>query len=109
MEAEVPDKIYFKIGEVAKITSLKPSVLRYWESEFSALNPAKSWSGQRMYNKKHLDVIFEIKRLLYLEKMTIEGARKKLDNRRKGEDAEERLARVLAEVRDELGRIRDSL
>lgn len=108
MDTEVPDKLYFKIGEVAKITSLKTSVLRYWETEFSQLNPTKSWSGQRFYTRKDLDLIFTIKKLLYLEKMTIEGARKRLAGKTGEEDSGLR-ARVLEEVKEELKSLRNSL
>jgi DNA-binding transcriptional MerR regulator len=78
MEAVIPDKLYFKIGEVADIASLRPSVLRYWESEFGMLRPGKSRAGQRMYSRKDLDMVLTIKQLLYVEKLTIEGARKRI-------------------------------
>ncbi len=83
MVAGIPDKLFFKIGEVAEIISLRPSVLRFWETEFDALKPGKSRTGQRLYTKKDLELLFEIKRLLYSEKLTIEGARIKLHNTRK--------------------------
>jgi len=73
-----PDKLFYKIGEVSKIAGVEPYVLRYWESEFQFLKPRKSKSGQRIYIKKDLDLIFEIKSLLYNERYTIEGVRKKL-------------------------------
>ncbi len=72
-----PDKLFYKIGEVSKIAGVEPYVLRYWESEFQFLRPRKSKSGQRIYVKKDLDLIFEIKNLLYNERYTIEGVRKK--------------------------------
>ncbi len=108
MDAEVPDKLYFKIGEVAKITSLKPSVLRYWETEFSQLSPTKSWSGQRFYTRQDLGVIFTLKKLLYLEKLTLEGARKRL-NSKKIQNSEEATATIIQEVKEELRKLRDSL
>jgi DNA-binding transcriptional MerR regulator len=74
----IPDKLYFKIGEVAEITSVKPYVLRYWESEFKMVNPSKSRSRQRLYRKSDVELIFRIKELLYEERYTINGARKKL-------------------------------
>ena len=107
MEAEVPDKLYFKIGEVAKIASLKPSVLRYWETEFSELRPTKTWSGQRCYTKSDLDLVFRIKKMLYLDKLTIEGARKQLGAKRSEENDER--SRLIDEIRQELQKIRDSL
>jgi DNA-binding transcriptional MerR regulator len=73
-----PDKLFYKIGEVSKIAGVEPYVLRYWESEFQFLRPRKSKSGQRIYVKKDLDLIFQIKNLLYKERYTIEGVRKKL-------------------------------
>jgi DNA-binding transcriptional MerR regulator len=74
----IPDKLYFKIGEVAEITGVKPYVLRYWESEFKMVNPSKSRSRQRLYRKSDVELIFRIKELLYEERYTINGARKKL-------------------------------
>ena len=117
MAVLIPDKLFFKIGEVAHITSLRPSVLRYWETEFELLNPVKSRSGQRLYTKKELDVILEIKKLLYSEKLTIEGARKKL--KVKGKQKEliledvvhdtDHIVKVLRETKEALEKIRDSL
>ncbi|SRR5690554_4343383 len=80
------DKLYYKIGEVCEITELKSSVLRFWEKEFKQLRPVKSGGGQRFYTKKHLDLIFSLKRMLYEEKLTIEGVRRKL-NRGQNEPA----------------------
>jgi len=75
---KIPDKLYFKIGEVAKITKVQPYVLRYWESEFSLIKPKKSLSKQRIYSRRDLENIITIKRLLYKERYTLEGAKKKL-------------------------------
>ena len=69
-------KLYYSIGEVSKITDLKQYVLRYWETEFKQLNPNKNKAGNRTYRQKDIDIILEIKNLLYKEKFTIEGARK---------------------------------
>ena len=71
-------KLYYSIGEVSKITELKQYVLRYWETEFKQLNPNKNKAGNRTYRQKDIDLILEIKNLLYDEKFTIEGARKVL-------------------------------
>jgi len=112
MEVEVPDKLYFRIGEVAELASLKPSILRFWETEFDQLNPVKSSSGQRLYSRKNLELILQIKSLLYSERLTIEGARKKISERKsnKSEILDFDLkTRVLREVKEDLIRIRDSL
>ena len=72
------DKRYFRIGEVSRIIGVQPFVLRYWESEFPQIRPRRADSNQRTYQKKDLEIIFEIKRFLYEERLTIEGAKKKL-------------------------------
>lgn len=74
----IPDKIYFKIGEVARLTGVKPYVLRYWETEFKAIQPVKSRSRQRLYRKRDVELILKIKELLYEQRFTIEGARKRV-------------------------------
>tara|TARA_A100001388_G_scaffold276838_1_gene265786 strand:- start:1068 stop:1436 length:369 start_codon:yes stop_codon:yes gene_type:complete len=71
-------KLYYSIGEVSKTTGLKQYVLRYWETEFKQLNPTKNKAGNRTYRQKDIDLIMNIKSLLYDEKFTIEGARKML-------------------------------
>ena len=68
-------KLYYSIGEVSKITKLKQYVLRYWETEFKQLSPAKNKAGNRTYRQKDIDIILEIKELLYNQKFTIDGAR----------------------------------
>lgn len=73
-----PDKLFYKIGEVSKIVGVEPYVLRYWETEFPFLKPRKSKSGQRVYVKKDIELLLQIKRLLYQERYTIEGVRKRL-------------------------------
>ncbi len=75
---QIPEKLYYKIGEVAGITKVKPHVLRYWETEFRIINPRKSQTKQRVYSKKDIHLILEIKRLLYKEKFTLEGAKKRM-------------------------------
>ncbi len=72
---EIPDKLYFRIGEVARLAGVNPSVLRYWESEFPAIDPKKSGSNHRLYRRKDVEHILEIKRLLYEKRFTIQGAR----------------------------------
>jgi DNA-binding transcriptional MerR regulator len=99
---QIPDdKTYFRIGEVSRITGLEPYVLRYWESEFPQIRPRRADSNQRTYRKKDLEIIMEIKRLLYDERLTIEGARKKLKQKQKMTDGVgER--EILAELKSEL-------
>ena len=72
----LPDKIFFKIGEVAEIAGVPPYILRYWESEFPTLHPEKSTTGQRLYRQKDVRAILRIKHLLYTERYTIRGARR---------------------------------
>lgn len=74
----IPDKLYFKIGEVADIVGVKPYVLRYWETEFPDIAPGKSKSQQRLYKRKEVEMILLVRDLLYKEKFTIEGARRRL-------------------------------
>ena len=73
-----PDKLFYKIGEVSKIVGVEPYVLRYWETEFSFLKPRKNKSGQRVYIKRDVEILLDIKRLLHQERYTIEGVRKRL-------------------------------
>ena len=74
----IPDKPYFKIGEVAELAGVEPYVLRYWESEFSALSPKKSGTGHRLYRRKDVELLLRIKHLLKEKRYTIEGARQSL-------------------------------
>lgn len=86
-DPEIPNKLYFRIGEVAKLAGIKPYVLRFWESEFTNLGPKKSGSGHRLYRRKDVELVLEIKRLLYEKRFTIEGARKVLEAKPKRESA----------------------
>jgi DNA-binding transcriptional MerR regulator len=79
-ERKVPNKLFFKIGEVCELTDTQPYVLRYWESEFPALAPAKNSSGQRIYRRRDIDTVLRIKQLLYEEGFTIAGAKKRLES-----------------------------
>ncbi len=74
----IPRKLFYKIGEVCELTDTQPYVLRFWESEFPQLAPKKSRTGQRLYRRRDIDLVLEIKKLLYQEGYTIAGARKKL-------------------------------
>ncbi|MCS6951724.1 MAG: MerR family transcriptional regulator [Bryobacterales bacterium] len=77
----IPDKLYFRIGEVSRLVGVPASVLRYWETEFPSLAPKKSGKGHRLYRRKDIELVLEVKRLLYQERYTIEGARKHLEAR----------------------------
>ncbi len=78
MNPEIPDKLYFSIGEASRIAGVEPHVLRYWESEFSCLRPRKDESGRRNYQKKDLETILRIKDLLYRQRYSIAGAKRKM-------------------------------
>jgi DNA-binding transcriptional MerR regulator len=86
MSAAEPVQEFFSIGEVCELTELKPHVLRYWESQFRFLSPAKNRSGNRVYQRREVELILLVKHLLYEEKYTIEGARQKVDQHRKSGD-----------------------
>jgi DNA-binding transcriptional MerR regulator len=86
MTAREPIQEFFSIGEVCELTELKPHVLRYWESQFRFLHPAKNRSGNRAYQRREIELILLVKHLLYSEKYTIEGARQKIDEHRKAGD-----------------------
>ena len=75
---KLPDKLYFKIGEVSTLTGIEPYILRYWESEFKLIKPYRTKTNQRLYRKKDVEAIFKIKKMLYEQKFTIAGAKKKL-------------------------------
>ena len=118
MERQIPNKLFFKIGEVCEITDTQPYVLRYWESEFPALAPAKNSSGQRIYRRRDIETILRIKQLLYEEGFTIAGAKKRLEAELTGKadtpssmaampEADEESA--VADTRGALKEIRDQL
>ena len=112
---KVADKIYCSISEVAEMTGLKPYVLRFWEKEFPLLNPKKNRAGNRSYQQKDIDLINQIKHLLYDEGYTIDGAKSRLKVLRHEDDeaklvAEKmRLKNVLIEVRTELSELLKTL
>jgi DNA-binding transcriptional MerR regulator len=101
---EVPDnKRFLRIGEVSRIVGVKPYVLRYWESEFPILKPRRADSKQRTYRKEDIETLEEIKRLLYEERLTIEGAKKRLKPLKKNAPPDQ--TNLLREVKEELARI----
>ena len=95
---EIPDKLYFRIGEVAKLAGIKPYVLRFWESEFGTLGPKKSGTGHRLYRRKDVELVLEIKRLLYVKRFKIEGALKILETKPKRESAKAAAPKAQAEL-----------
>jgi len=107
---EIPDKLYFRIGEVAGLLAVEPYVLRYWESEFPSLAPKKSGTGHRLYRRKDVELLLKIKHLLYEKRYTIEGARQSLLNDAKGNKVKppERKQRDLF-TPDPLARVRTEL
>ncbi|MFW5946978.1 MAG: MerR family transcriptional regulator [Gemmatimonadota bacterium] len=107
-------KEYYSIGEVCDLLDLKPHVLRYWEGQFPPLKPSKNRAGNRVYQRKEIRLLMLVKRLLYTERYTIEGARRKLEELRKGGDYEDVARQTLDEatadeVRSELQAILEVL
>lgn len=119
MTTLIPDKLYFKIGEASDITKVKPHVLRYWESEFKIVSPKKSRSRQRVYSRRDVELVLEIKRLLYKEKYTLEGAKKKIRDMQLNKEpkspqmklpySEERYKNALLAIKKELDSIKKML
>jgi DNA-binding transcriptional MerR regulator len=113
---QIPEKLYFKIGEVSRLTRVKPYVLRYWESEFKIVSPRKSTGNQRVYTRKDVELILLIKRLLGNEKYTLEGAKKKIKDIQKGNTkqlalpfTEKQYQGALKNIRKELNSIKKML
>jgi len=109
MAARLPDKLYFKIGEVSRIVGVQAYVLRYWETEFNLLKPGKAPSKHRLYKKKDVELLLEIKKLLYQERFTIEGARKKLKEERKENKRQMQLPLSDAKYKTALTKIKKDL
>ena len=110
----IPDKLYYRIGEVETITEIPAYVLRYWESEFKLLRPKKNPAGQRLYRKKDLELVLRLKSLLYEERLTLEGAKKRLRNESRGSQMDlglrdAALEEALRRFRDRLRALRDRL
>jgi DNA-binding transcriptional MerR regulator len=111
----IPDKFYFKIGEVSQILGVKPYVVRFWETEFG-LAPAKNSSRHRVYRRQEVETLLEIKQLLHIERFTIEGAQKKLKERMKENRRQldlnlpdARYKAVLRRVKKDLANLREIL
>ena len=111
----IPDKLYFRNSEVSKLTGLEPYVLRYWESEFKLIKPVRTKSRHRLYRRKDLNIILEIKHLLYEEQYTIAGAKKRLEDIIREEKSEATAKKgldpkkVLLDAIEELKALRKSL
>jgi DNA-binding transcriptional MerR regulator len=104
----IPDKLYFRIGEVSRIADVPTSVLRFWESEFPRIRPQRTEAGQRLYRRNDVEMILTIKHLLYDQKFTIKGARKFLkSNRSQSRPAPSES--LIDSIRTELAQIRDLL
>jgi len=99
--AAIPDKPYFKIGEVAALAGVEPYVLRYWETEFKSIRPEKTRTNQRMYRRRDVETVLAIKRLLYDEGYRIDGAKKRL-RQLSGEEPAVEVKHLVSRVRDEL-------
>ncbi len=115
MTTEVAEKLYYRIGEVEAITAVPAYVLRYWESEFKLLRPKKNPAGQRLYRPRDLELVQRIKVLLYDERLTLEGAKKRLIAESRRTDQlefgmkEVAYAEALRRIRDRLGTLRARL
>ena len=109
MDGSIPDKSYFRIGEVSKLLNVQPYVIRYWESEFKTVRPIRTRSDQRLYRHRDVEELLLIRRLLYKENFTINGARKQLRKIRGEEEfpAEDRREDILAQLEKGLREIRD--
>ena len=109
IDPSIPEKLYYKIGEVSQITGVEPYVLRYWESEFKIVTPLRTNSKQRLYRKRDLELILEIKKLLYEEKFTIAGAKKKMRRMKGQQESQLKLELPENKYRDALMGVREEL
>jgi DNA-binding transcriptional MerR regulator len=107
-ETQLPDKLYFRIGEVSTLADLPTYVLRFWETEFSQIKPKRTPSGQRIYTKHDVAIILKIKNLLYNQKFTISGAKQHLKSK-SADNKKNSSNKILAEIRQELLDIRELL
>ena len=111
MNASIPDKEYFRIGEVSRILDVDPYVVRFWESEFKSIKPIRTKSYQRLYRRKDLEELLIIKNLLYSDKFTISGAKRQLLKMKRGETEQDRedMQEKLAEIKKGLLQIRQMI
>lgn len=115
-QENIPDKRYFKIGEVKKITGVEPHVLRYWESEFKIIRPQRASSKQRLYRRVDVENILKIKKLLYEDGFTVPGARKfltakkdELEDRQEPKASSQKTRSMLAELKNDLNELKELL
>ena len=104
MATQIPDKQYFKIGEVAEIAGVEPYVLRYWETEFKSIRPEKTRSNQRLYRRRDVETVLTIKQLLYDEGFRIDGAKRRL-RELAGEEPPPAATKLAAKLRDALAEL----
>jgi len=111
METIIPEKAYFRIGEVSKLLNVEPYVIRYWETEFKTVNPVRTKTAQRLYRKKDVQELVTIKNLLYSQRFTIDGAKKQLhklrNNDEPGEKNDDKQRLFLIRIKQELQQIKD--
>ncbi len=104
MDTIIPEKAYFRIGEVSKILDVEPYVIRYWETEFRTVKPVRTKAAQRLYRKKDVQELLNIRNLLYFQRFTIDGAKKQLfkmrnsDYHKKGDEDKEKLSLIKREL-----------
>ena len=108
VEFQLPDKIYFRIGEVSDFTNIKPYVLRYWESEFDEINPIRRKS-QRLYDRDTIHIVMKIKNMLYVQNFTIAGAKKKLKEEANQKRVSTNVNVLLHEILSELKSMKQDL
>jgi DNA-binding transcriptional MerR regulator len=108
MESIIPDKAYFRIGEVSKIVNVEPYVIRYWETEFKTISPVRTKTSQRLYRKKDVQELLTIKNLLYSQRFTIDGAKRQLQKLRGNGDPEDKDfdKQIFIRIKQELEQIR---
>ena len=111
METIIPEKAYFRIGEVSKILNVEPYVIRYWETEFKSVKPVRTKSSQRLYRKKDVQELLTIRDLLYLQRFTINGAKKQLTKMRGESEPESKVIDrdKLLLIKQELQQIRNMI
>jgi len=112
METIIPEKAYFRIGEVSKILNVEPYVIRYWETEFKTVNPVRTKTAQRLYRKKDVQELLTIKNLLYAQRFTIDGAKKQLHKTRNSvepNNSDNDKQKWLIRIKEELQQIREMI